>query len=263
MAEAALPIPTPSRRLSAPAAAKWLNRVHAQTTAEEALADVLVNEYPGGTALVSSFGADSAVLLHMVSRIAPATPVLFLETGMLFAETLRYSEDLAADLGLTDLRRIRPDPADLSADDPHGELHAESPDACCFLRKTLPLRRALEDFDAWITGRRRTQAATRAGIALFEPEQGTRRLKVNPLAGWTGSDIRAYREAHGLRPHPMVARDFPSIGCAPCTTAVAPGEDARAGRWRGRGKTECGIHFDGERWVRAPAPDGGAMASFP
>lgn len=253
---AALP-GTPFRRLSPNANAQVLNRVHEGATAEVLLADVIGAQYPGAVALVSSFGADSAVLLHMVAEIDRATPVLFLETGMLFPETLAYQRDLAARLGLTDVRLIRPDAAEISADDPDGALHGENPDGCCFLRKTLPLRRALEPFGAWITGRKRHQAATRAALMPFEADAETGRLKVNPLAAWDGDRVRAYMKAHGLPPHPLVAQGYPSIGCAPCTTAVKPGEDPRAGRWRDRGKTECGIHFDGEKWVRQPSPIGG------
>jgi len=245
----------PFRRLSPHANAMVLNRVHAASEARVLLEDVIRHQYPGGVALVSSFGADSAVLLHMVARIDPATPVLFLETGMLFPETLTYQRTLAAHLGLTDLRLIRPDPDDLAADDPDGTLHRENTDGCCFLRKTLPLRRALAPFGAWITGRKRAQAATRAGMELFEEDRENGLLKVNPLASWDSAMVRAYMRAHDLPPHPLVARGYPSIGCAPCTTPVGAGEDPRAGRWRGADKVECGIHFDGEKWVRGVAPE--------
>jgi len=255
-------IPSPSRRLAPATAAAMLNRFHATSSAEERLADLLLCQYPGGTALVSSFGADSAVLLHMVSRIAPTTPVLFLETGMLFAETLVYQRALAARLGLGDVRLIRPDPADLAAEDPDGDLNGRDPDACCALRKTRPLARALAGFEAWITGRKRAQASTRAAMPVFEVEDATGRIKVNPLADWTAERLRAYRRDHALPAHPLEARGYPSIGCAPCTTPVAPGEDPRAGRWRGKAKVECGIHFDGEKWVPAPAA-AGVVASFP
>jgi len=250
--------PVPFRRLSPHANAMVLNRVHAASDAQVLLEDVIRNQYPQGVALVSSFGADSAVLLHMVSEGDKATPVLFLETGMLFPETLAYQQRLARDLGLTDVRLIRPDAEDLAADDPDGLLHRENTDGCCFLRKTLPLRRALEPFGAWITGRKRAQAATRAGIELFEEDVENACLKVNPLAHWDGHMVRAYMQAHGLPAHPLVARGYPSIGCAPCTTPVRAGEDPRAGRWRNSEKVECGIHFDGEKWVRGPAPSGTA-----
>ena len=135
--------------------------------------------------------------------------------------------------------------------DPGNDLHGENPDGCCYIRKTLPLRRALAPFAASITGRKRHQAVTRADMLLFEVEAGPR-LKVNPLARWSADEVRAYFDLHGLPRHPLTARGYGSIGCAPCTTPVAEGEDPRAGRWRGRDKSECGIHFDGERWVRRP-----------
>jgi len=254
--------PTPFRRLSPHANAMVLNRVHAGAEPEVLLDDVIRHQYPGGVALVSSFGADSAVLLHMVARIDPATPVLFLETGMLFRETLDYQRTLARRLGLSNVRLIRPDPDDLAADDPDGTLNRDNTDACCFLRKTLPLRRALAPFGAWITGRKRAQAATRSGLELFEEDRENGCLKVNPLIHWDGVAVRAYLRAHDLPPHPLVARGFPSIGCAPCTTPVGAGEDPRAGRWRNSSKIECGIHFDGEKWVRS-TPDQGVMQSFP
>ncbi|HUF85848.1 MAG TPA: phosphoadenylyl-sulfate reductase [Thermohalobaculum sp.] len=247
----------PFRRLSPHGNALVLNRVHAQSSAEVLLEDVIRQQYPGSVALVSSFGAESAVLLDMVARIEPATPVLFLETGMLFPETLAYQRELAARLSLADVRLIRPDPADLAADDPDGTLHRDNADGCCFIRKTLPLRRALAPFGAWIAGQKRVQAATRAGIELVEEDRENGLLKVNPLAHWDGATIRAYMERHNLPRHPLVTRGYLSIGCAPCTTPVRPGEDPRAGRWRDSAKVECGIHFDGEKWVRTgPAPGG-------
>ncbi|KIT18056.1 phosphoadenylyl-sulfate reductase [Jannaschia aquimarina] len=205
----------------------------------------------GDTALVSSFGADSVVLLHMAAAIDPSVPVLFLETGMLFAETLTYQREVAETLGLTEVRLIRPSPEDLFLHDPEGDLHGRDPDLCCTLRKVRPLELALQGFDAWVTGRKRVQGAARAGLPIFEVEGG--RIKANPLAAWSGSDLAAYMDTHALPRHPLVAQGYPSIGCAPCTSKVAPGEDPRSGRWRGREKTECGIHFAGGVVVR---PDG-------
>lgn len=245
--------PLPFRRLSPHANAQVLNRVHAASDARVLLEDVIRHQYPHGIALVSSFGAESAVLLHMVSAIDRATPVLFLETGMLFPETLDYQRMLAGRLGLRDLRLIRPDPAELAAEDPDATLHRDNTDACCFIRKALPLRRALAPFGAWITGRKRAQAATRSSLELFEDDRENGLLKVNPLAHWDGAMVRAYMRAHDLPPHPLVARSYLSIGCAPCTSPVSEGEDPRAGRWRGAAKIECGIHFDGEKWVRGLA----------
>jgi len=204
----------------------------------------------GPVALVSSFGAESAVLLHMMAQIAPATPVLFLETGMLFPETLAYQQQLAARLGLLDLRLIRPLAAVAAGTDPDGTLHRRDTDTCCALRKIEPLARALLPFDAMISGRKRFQGGQRQGLELFEAGDGTR-WRINPLAHWDADALRAYAKVHDLPPHPLVARGFPSIGCMPCTSPVAPGEATRAGRWRGQDKEECGIHLIDGHVVRA------------
>lgn len=202
-------------------------------------------------AMVSSFGADSVVLLHLVSQIDPHLPVLFLDTQMLFEATLDYQRDVAWTLGLTDVRVIRPDPAELLARDADNILHIAEPDACCTLRKTEPLEKALAPFGGWITGRKRFQTGNRASLPVFETEG--ERLKVNPLVGWSPAQLSAHMEAHALPRHPLVAQGFKSIGCAPCTTPVREGEDPRAGRWRGKGKNECGIHFIDGRLVRSTA----------
>ena len=212
----------------------------------------------GPVAVASSFGADSVVLLHMASRIDASVPVLFLETGMLFPETLAYQRAVARAVGLRDVRVIRPAAEDLFLHDPDSDLHGRDPDLCCTLRKVRPLEVALQGFDAWVTGRRRTQGTGRSRLPTFEAEGG--RIKANPLAGWDRAAVRRYMEVHALPRHPLVARGFPSIGCAPCTTRVAPGEDDRAGRWRGRSKTECGIHFAGGVAVRADGSIAGGVA---
>jgi phosphoadenosine phosphosulfate reductase len=208
--------------------------------AEELLRLSIKDLFSGRIALVSSFGADSAVLLHMVSEIDRATPVLFLDTLHLFPETLAYRDMLISRLGLTHVVTLQPDRDLLAKDDPENFLWSQNPDRCCEIRKVLPLAKALKNYDAWITGRKRFQAATRAALPLFE-EDGAR-IKVNPLANWTQDDLVAYSGKHDLPPHPLVAKNYLSIGCLPCTSPVRPGEDARAGRWRGRGKTECGVH---------------------
>lgn len=205
----------------------------------------------GKVALVSSFGAESVVLLHMLAVIDRSATVLFVDTGMLFTETLVYQTEVAERLGLTGLRIISA--ADTANSDPDGTLHRFDTDACCALRKTAPLQAALAGFDGWITGRKRFQAGTRAALDFFEVEDGTGRIKVNPLAHWAPEDVRAYMDENRLPRHPMVARGYPSIGCAPCTSPVAPGEDPRAGRWRGSAKQECGIHFVNGRLVRQGA----------
>ena len=196
--------------------------------------------FPGRIALVSSFGADSAVLLHMVSQIDAALPVVFVCTLQLFPETLAYRDTLVAHLGLTNVKTSEPDPAALAAEDPEKFLWAKDPDRCCYLRKVAPLAKALEGYEAWITGRKRFQASTRAALPLFEAEG--ERVKINPLAGWTQDRIDAYFEINGLPRHELLKKSYRSIGCIPCTSPVKPGEDPRAGRWRGQRKTECGIH---------------------
>jgi phosphoadenosine phosphosulfate reductase len=201
---------------------------------------MIEREFAGRIALVSSFGAEAAVLLDLVARVDPATPVLFLETGKHFGESLAYRHALAEHLGLTNVRDIRPDPGDLAAHDPDGTLHARDPDACCAIRKVWPLENALDGYDAWFTGRKRFQTKERGELPAVEAADG--RIKVNPLARWGAEDVERYYEARGLPRHPLYDQGYPSIGCAPCTRAVAPGEDPRAGRWAEQDKTECGIH---------------------
>lgn len=222
---------------------KALLHAHRASPARDFLQDAKARL--GQIALVSSFGAESAVLLHMVAQIDRAWPVIFIDTRVLFPETLQYQRDLAQHLGLRDIRRIGPDHGDLRALDATGDLHLRDTGACCMLRKAVPLARALHGFDAWVTGRKRHQAATRAQIERVEIEPETGRLRLNPLADWMPSDITTYLEQHALPRHPLTAQGYPSIGCAPCTTRVASGEDTRAGRWRGIEKTECGIHSIG------------------
>ena len=202
----------------------------------------LVGGRYGRLAAVSSFGAESAVLLHLIARIRAATPVLFIDTGMLFAETLRYRDDLAFRLGLTDVRTVRPGRDAVRRGDAWGRLHLTDPDACCDLRKTRVLDAALDGFDGWITGRKRFQAATRLAIAPVETAANGK-TKLNPLAHWSPDALVDYAARFDLPQHPLVAHGYASIGCAACTSPVAAGEDARAGRWRGRDKTECGIHI--------------------
>ncbi|MCL4105300.1 UNVERIFIED_CONTAM: hypothetical protein GTU68_055431 [Idotea baltica] len=195
----------------------------------------------GSVALVSSFGAESVVLLHMISKIDPALPVLFIDTQMLFAETIEYQTDVARDLGLSQITRITPDAASVALDDPDGRLHKTAPDACCALRKTAPLQQALAPFDTWITGRKRFQSATRAQLDYFEADGP--RLKLNPLAHWSATQLASYMDRYALPRHPLVAKGYASLGCAPCTRPTAPHENARAGRWSDQDKVECGIHF--------------------
>ena len=224
------------------AEARVLNARYGALSARDAIALVVKELYPGDVAMVSSFGAESAVLLHLVAAADRGLPVIFLDTGKLFPETLAYRTMLAERLGLTDVRSITPDPERLAAKDKHGALWMTNPDLCCHFRKTEPLQRALTGFDAWFTGRKRFQNSVRSALPVFEADGG--RIKVNPLAGWSSADLEAYAAHHDLPAHPLVAKGYLSIGCVPCTTKVEEGEDARAGRWRGLGKDECGIHTD-------------------
>ena len=196
--------------------------------------------YGDRLALVSSFGAESAVLLHLVSQVTPAMPVLFLDTGMLFGQTLDYRRALAARLGLTGVRDLRPHFEDLATGDPNADLWQTDTDACCHIRKVLPLDRALGGFDAWLTGRKRFHGGARLRLPVVEQAEG--RIKFNPLANWGKGDLDAYVARHDLPPHPLVAAGFPSVGCWPCTQPADDGDSVRAGRWAGSQKTECGIH---------------------
>lgn len=204
------------------------------------LGELLTGELKGRVAAVSSFGAESAVLLHLISQIDRDIPVIFLNTQKIFGETLAYRDELSERLGLTDLRVFRPDPHVLAAKDSTGLRWSYDPDGCCDLRKVQPLRRALAPFDAWISGRKGFQAGTRTLMPRFEEDEG--RLKLNPLADWDKPRLEAWFAEHKLPRHPLEAEGYPSIGCAPCTSKVQPGEDPRAGRWRGWDKVECGIH---------------------
>ena len=221
-----------------------LNRRFRAAETREMLEAVLREGIAGRVAVVSSFGAESAVLLHLVASIDPATPVLFLETGKHFPETLAYRDLLVERLGLTNLINLTPDPALLAAKDETGLRWSYDPDGCCEIRKVLPLAGALAGFDATLTGRKAFQSSTRANLPRFEIDASDAlgRLKINPLIDWSAEDIAAYIAEHDLPPHPLVAEGYPSIGCSPCTHKVAPGEDPRSGRWKGWDKTECGIH---------------------
>lgn len=212
----------------------------AGVAAPDMLRTLLTGELRGQIAAVSSFGAESAVLLHMVAQADPATPVVFTDTLKMFPETLAYRDTLVERLGLLDVRVIQPDPALLTAKDPDGIRHGYDPDGCCDLRKVEPLARGLAPFEAWISGRKGFQAGTRHALPRFEVEEG--RLKLNPLADWDKAALDGYFERHDLPRHPLEAQGYLSIGCAPCTSIVKPGEDPRAGRWRGFDKVECGIH---------------------
>jgi phosphoadenosine phosphosulfate reductase len=235
-----------------------LNRLYRGTDTVEMLTNLLKSGMAGDVAIVSSFGAESAVLLHLVAQVDPATPVLFLDTGKHFPETLAYRDLLVARLGLTNLINLTPDAAELTKKDETGLRWSYDPDGCCEIRKVKPLAKALAGYDATITGRKAFQSSTRANLPRFEIDgsdaQG--RLKINPLIDWSAEDLAAYIAEHDLPPHPLVAEGYPSIGCSPCTTKVAAGEDPRSGRWKGWDKVECGIHAPGQPDTAGNADDG-------
>jgi phosphoadenosine phosphosulfate reductase len=205
------------------------------------LRPILAEEFPGRIVVSSSFGAEAAVMLDLVAQADPVTPVIFLDTGKLFGETIRYRQTLTALLGLTDVRIVRPAETEVQRRDPDGILWMRNPDACCALRKVEPFSLALDGFDAWITGRKRFHGGGRAGVPVFEADAG--RVKINPLATWTRERILAQFVARRLPPHPLVADGYLSIGCMPCTERVKPGQGVRDGRWAGTDKDECGIHL--------------------
>lgn len=225
---------------NAAALAARLNAQWADADAEDLLRVVLDPALGRKAAAISSFGAEAAVLLHLISRVQPDLPVVFLETGQHFFQTLAYRRELTERLGLTDVRDITPDAAALAAADPRGDLWRDQPDACCAVRKVQPLAQALAGFDTRITGRKRYQNTDRAALEPFEAADGV--LTVNPLAAWPAEQVETWLRDHQLPRHPLVEQGYPSIGCWPCTRAVEAGEDARNGRWSGLEKTECGIH---------------------
>jgi phosphoadenosine phosphosulfate reductase len=233
------PEPDPHREMQILALNGLFDEMDALGVLRHAVSEVLVDD----VAVVSSFGADSAVLLHLVSLVDRRLPVYFLETGKHFPETLAYVETLTRHLGLANVRWLRPDPKDLQRFDPRGDLWESDPDSCCHIRKTEPLEAEIANFGGWVTGRKRYQTAERGVLPHFELTSDDR-IKVNPLAYFSDANVNAYKREHGLPEHPLFAKGYKSIGCAPCTTIVAEGEDPRAGRWRGLNKKECGIHFD-------------------
>ncbi|RZV34707.1 MAG: phosphoadenylyl-sulfate reductase [Sphingomonadaceae bacterium] len=221
-----------------------LNRRFRGSSTQEMLEGVIEDHLAGEVAVVSSFGAESAVLLHLIAQIDPGVPVLFLETGKHFPETLGYRDDLVERIGLKNLVNLYPCLGELETRDETGLRWSYDPDGCCELRKVRPLARAMAGYDASFTGRKAFQGGQRANLPRFEIDtsdsQG--RLKINPLIDWDASRIEGYFIQHDLPRHPLVALGYPSIGCSPCTHKVAPGEDPRSGRWKGWDKTECGIH---------------------
>lgn len=225
-----------------------LNNLFRGSDTQAMLEGVLAEGLAGEVAAVSSFGAESAVLLHLIGSIDRTVPVLFLDTGKHFPETIAYRDRLVERLGLTDVRILTPDPDELAAKDANGLRWSFDPDGCCEIRKVRPLAKALAGFDASFTGRKAFQARTRAHLPRFELDSSDAegRLKINPLIDWTPSQIAGHFILHDLPQHPLIAQGYPSIGCSPCTRPVNEGEDARSGRWAGWDKVECGIHRPGE-----------------
>ncbi|MDY7098479.1 MAG: phosphoadenylyl-sulfate reductase [Pseudomonadota bacterium] len=225
-----------------------LNRMFRGSSTTEMLEAVIRDSLAGDVTTVSSFGAESAVLLHLLAQIDPDIPVLFLDTDKHFPETIAYRDELVERLGLTNLVVLKPDVQDIAKKDETGLRWSYDPDGCCEIRKVKPLAKALADYDASFTGRKAFQSKTRANLPRFEIDTSDEhgRLKINPLIDWTAEDIQAYFEERNLPRHPLVEQGYPSIGCAPCTNKVADGEDPRSGRWSGWDKTECGIHKPGE-----------------
>ncbi|MBL6957377.1 MAG: phosphoadenylyl-sulfate reductase [Rhodospirillales bacterium] len=206
----------------------------------EDLIRAMIREFPGRLALTSSFGVEAAVLLDIVAELDPSLPVIFLDTGVLFPETLDYRQQLVRHLGLRNVRDVRPDPDELASLDPNGALWKRSTNACCAVRKVIPLENALGGFDAWITGRKRVHGSERSNLPAIEWDGG--HIKVNPLAHWSQSRIDATFEHRGLPRHPLQSEGYTSVGCTHCTARPVNGEDQRSGRWAGQEKTECGIH---------------------
>jgi phosphoadenosine phosphosulfate reductase len=236
----AIASPVSSISVSALPSAEELDRALRDASPAEIIAAALKTVGRDKLALVSSFGTESATLLKVMADVDPAIPVIFLDTGWLFEETLAYRDTLIATLGLKDVRSIKPAEETLSREDPDRDLWFSDPDACCRIRKVEPLARALKPFDAWLNGRKRFQGSARAGIPVVEDDGA--RLKFNPFANVSREELEAIFARAKLPRHPLVASGFLSVGCMPCTSRTAEGEDERAGRWRGRAKTECGIH---------------------
>lgn len=221
-----------------------LNARYQHSDALDILRDALETTWRGRIAVLSSFGTEAAVSLHLAARINPAIPVLFLDTGRHFAQTEQYLRTLVERLKLTDVRALKPDLEETRAEDADGYLWQRDADACCALRKVRPLARALTGFDALVTGRKRFHGGARTDLPVVE--QVADGLRINPLANWSAEQIQAYFQAHDLPRHPLAEMGYASIGCWTCTAPAYGGGGLRAGRWPGQDKTECGIH--------APAP---------
>ncbi|KCZ85416.1 MULTISPECIES: phosphoadenylyl-sulfate reductase [Hyphomonas] len=219
-----------------------LNGELREASAQTILRVAMVREWPEQLTYVSSFGAESVAMLSLIAEVDPSLPVVFLDTGMHFPQTLDYRDEVIERLGLTGVRSIPPNETERKVLDPDNKLWQSEPDACCALRKVRPLEPALEGFDAWITGRKRFHGGERMKLPVFEFANG--RYKVNPMAGWTADDVDLFMKQRNLPRHPLVDQGYPSIGCWPCTRPASDPLDPRSGRWAGQDKTECGLHLD-------------------
>ncbi len=226
----------------------FLNARYTKIATEQLMEQVLNDQGLGKTAMVTSFGTESAVLLHMLAKYLPDTPVLFIDTGKLFSETLEYQKQLVEDLRLTNVIILRPEQKAIASSDPEGTLWKIDISSCCGLRKVAPLQNALAGYDNWISGRKSYQSEQRSALQIFE--RSGNQIKINPLAGWSHAELANYIKQHDLPVHPLVSQGYSSVGCAPCTSPVCPGKDIRSGRWSGQNKTECGIHFIDGKVVR-------------
>lgn len=216
----------------------------AETQTPEEILHWVTSTYAPDAVLTMSFQHEGVVIAHMLREIAPKTPVLFIDTGYHFPETLAYRDELVAKFGLEirNLTSAMPRGEFLTK---HGEnLYDTDPDLCCKINKVDPMQLALNGVAAWINGRRRDQATTRANMSILE-RLGGGIVKINPLANWNAKNTWEYMQKHEIPTHALFDQGYASIGCAPCTRPVLAGEDERSGRWAGRGKTECGLHTIG------------------
>ena len=214
-----------------------LNGELRDASAQTILRVSMIREWPERMTYVSS-----VAMLALIADVDPSLPIVFLDTGMHFPQTLDHRDEVIDRLGLTGVRSIPPSETERKILDPKNDLWKTDTDACCALRKVRPLEPALEGFSAWITGRKRFHGGARMSLPVFEFANG--RYKINPLANWTPEDVDLMIKQRNLPRHPLVEQGYPSIGCWPCTKPVAEGEDVRAGRWAGQNKTECGLHVE-------------------
>ena len=205
----------------------------------------------GDVGVVTSFGTESAVMLHLIAEVAPEAPVIFIDTGFHFEETLAYRDELVSHLGLLNVRTVGLDPLSEKRSDPARRLHLDDPDACCQLRKVQVLNHALRGFAGWISGQKRYQSHERSKIDRVEWDSTRGKWKFNPLADWDTADLVTYQTEHIMPAHPLASAGYLSVGCSPCTTPVTAGEEPRAGRWRQHEKLECGLHRPADLIVAA------------